>query len=221
MLFLQLSYRGYSRSLLFGWIYYYLHGWFYLSTAVEFYISLPTWILCHSPAMVLTRSKKRHDTPHPHTGYTSEVGSDMHASDALIFFMPLSLLLYWRNFFVFQKSWHDHIWRRRRVFFFSFCLIILVHSVLLSSAADGSEPGEYIFCFVFYGMRISNNIFVIRNSVKSPTKGIEGVIDKHSKRFVIKLSLGWISDLWSVICDLVGLNEPGVSLMSDLITHLL
>lgn len=46
------------------------------------------------------------------------------------------------------------------------------------------------FCFVFYGMRISNNIFVIRTSVKSPTKGIEVVIDKHSKRFVIKLSLG-------------------------------
>ena len=33
--------------------------------------------------------------------------------------------------------------------FFSFFLIILVHSVLLRSAADGSEPEEYVlFCFL-------------------------------------------------------------------------
>jgi len=65
-------------------------------------------------------------------------------------FYALILTLVLTQFFCLLEilTW-SHLMQTKSIFF-SFFLIILVHSVLLSSAADGSEPEEYVlFCFLW------------------------------------------------------------------------
>jgi len=138
-----------------------------------------------------------------------------------IFFYALMVTLVLKQFFFLLEilMW-SHPMLIKSIFF-SFFYIILVHSVLLSSAADGSEAEEYILPFMWWDFLTTSLLLellsnVLRRGLKllsQPINILNGLLlNCHLLEFLI-------SD--SVICDLVGLNELGVSLMSHLITHLL